>query len=57
MKTAFLFKNEMFQMFLEILAPIGPFVSICIRILIHGSLGSRNKTTRIEPFLLALFQI
>ncbi|KAL3809033.1 hypothetical protein ACJIZ3_000175 [Penstemon smallii] len=28
----------MFQMFLEILAPIGAFVSICIRIPIHGSL-------------------
>ncbi|CAA7029565.1 unnamed protein product [Microthlaspi erraticum] len=29
----------MFQMLLEILAPIGPFVSICIRIPIYGSLG------------------
>ncbi|KAH1135011.1 hypothetical protein GYH30_013028 [Glycine max] len=44
-------------MFLEILAPIGPFVSICIRIPIHGSLHSRNKNKRIEPFLLTLFQI
>ncbi|MFQ6668474.1 hypothetical protein Gotur_034105 [Gossypium turneri] len=30
----------MFQMLLEILAPVGPFVSICIRIPIHGSLGT-----------------
>jgi hypothetical protein len=45
----------MLKMFLEILAPIGPFVSLCIRILIHRSLGLRNKNTRIKPFLLALF--
>ena len=36
LKTALLRRNEMFQMFLEILAPIGPFVSIfvsiCVRI-------------------------
>uniref|UniRef100_A0A7N0SY99 Uncharacterized protein n=1 Tax=Kalanchoe fedtschenkoi TaxID=63787 RepID=A0A7N0SY99_KALFE len=54
---ALLLRNEMFQMFLEIFASIGPFVSICIRIPIHGSLGSINRNKRVELFLLTLFQI
>ena len=49
LKTALLLRNEMFQMLLEILAPIGPFVSICIRIdpgcdmVPKDELGSSNK--------------
>lgn len=38
-KATLLFKNEMLQIFQKILAAIKPLV---LRILIHGSIGSRN---------------
>lgn len=37
---------------LFLLAFIGPFVTIIIRILIHGSLDSRNENKSLEPFLM-----
>uniref|UniRef100_A0A7N0U975 Uncharacterized protein n=1 Tax=Kalanchoe fedtschenkoi TaxID=63787 RepID=A0A7N0U975_KALFE len=43
-------------MFLEIFAPIGPFVSICIRISIHGSLERKMKLGRegrLKQFILS----